>query len=408
MEVRDLVLSALRALRAHKLRSFLTLLGVIIGVTTIVGVVAVISGLDTYVKEKVIRLAPDVYVVDRFGLIQSEKEFIQALKRPLLTWHDFERLLDAGLPHVARVSTRALKSMRVDAGPRHLSNCVVVGCTPNFSDLFKFEFEGGRFFTDNENDMSANVAAVGADIKDELFPGVDPIGKTFLIRGLPFRIIGLFPRQGRTLGMSRDSLVCVPIQVYRKNFMSDKDSLSIQVEARRRGRAWTTPWTRSRLLMRALRHTSFHDPDPFGIITQDSLQDTLEADQPGRVRPHAAGLLREPGRGRHRHHEHHAGERDGAHHRDRHPHGHRREKARHRRQVLLEASILSLCGGILGVLAGVGRGVAGAHGAGFPAQVTLGLVVSSIAVSTLVGLAAGFLPARRASNLPVIDALRAE
>ena len=136
MGLLDLALSALRALRAHKMRSFLTLLGVIIGVTTIVGVVGVISGLDTYVKEKVIRLAPDVYIIDRFGIIRSRKEFIQAIKRPLLVWRDFERLNAASLPHVAQVSTRAFRTMTVKAGDKHLSNVFVVGSTSNFAALF--------------------------------------------------------------------------------------------------------------------------------------------------------------------------------------------------------------------------------------------------------------------------------
>ena len=408
MELSELVLSALRALRAHKMRSFLTLLGVIIGVTTIVGVVAVISGLDAFVKDKVIRLAPDVYIVDRLGIIQSQKDFIQAMKRPLLTWQDFERVSSANLPNTAQVSTRAFKSMRVDVGARHLSNVTVVGSTPNFAELFKFEFEDGRFFTANENDMAANVAAVGADIKDELFPGVDPLGKTLLIRGLPFRIIGLFPHQGRSLGFSRDNIVCVPIQVYRKNFMSSKDSLNIQVQARGGVAGLDASVDEVRSLMRAMRHTSYRDPDPFGILTQDSLQElwkqisqaafvlmllvsSVSLGVGGIVimnimlvsvveRTTEIGIRMAIGA----------------------------KKRDIRRQFLLEAALLSLCGGIIGVLIGALAAWLVRVAAGFPAQITLGIVVSSVGVSTLVGLAAGFLPARRASNLPVIDALRAE
>ena len=408
MELAELVRSALRALRAHKLRSFLTLLGVIIGVTTIVGVVAVISGLDTYVKEKVIRLAPDVYIVDRFGIIQSQKEFLQALKRPLLTFQDFERIQNANLPHVSQVSTRAFKSMRVDAGDRHLKNATVIGCTANFASLFKFEFEDGRFFTSNENDLSANVATVGADLRDELFPGLDPMGRTILIRGLPFRIIGTFPRQGKSIGFSRDNVVCLPIQVYRKNFMSAKDSLSIQVEARGGVEALDDSVGEVRALLRAARHTPFHDPDPFGILTQDSLQalwkqissaafvlmllvSSVSLGVGGIVimnimlvsvveRTTEIGIRMAIG-------------------------------ARKRdiwRQFLLEAALLSLFGGVLGVAAGALVAWLVRTAAGFPAQITPGIVVSAVTVSTLVGLAAGFLPARRASNLPVIDALRAE
>jgi putative ABC transport system permease protein len=408
MEVLDLVRSALRALRAHKMRSFLTLLGVIIGVTTIVGVVGVISGLDTYVKEKVILLAPDVFIVDRIGIIQSEKEAIQAFKRPLLTWSDFERVSAAKLPHVLQVGTRAFKSMRVDAGGKHLPNATVIGSTPNFASLFKFEFEDGRYFTETENDMAANVAAVGADVRDELFQGRDPLGKTILIRGLPFRIIGLFPRQGRSMGFSRDNVVCIPMQVYRKNFMAAKDSLNIQVQALGGVAGLDASVEEVRAFLRALRHTGYHDNDPFGILTQDSLQElwkqisqaafvlmllvsSVSLGVGGIVimnimlvsvveRTTEIGIRMAIG-------------------------------ARKRdiwRQFLLEASILSLVGGLLGVLAGALVTWLVRAAAGFPAQITPGIVLSSVTVSTLVGLAAGFLPARRASNLPVIDALRAE
>jgi len=104
MKLSELFRIALRALRAHKLRSFLTLLGIIIGVTTIVGVVGVISGLNTYVKEKVIVLAPDVYIVTQFGIIRSRQEFLQALKRPPIRWHEYERLNDGSLQYATRIS----------------------------------------------------------------------------------------------------------------------------------------------------------------------------------------------------------------------------------------------------------------------------------------------------------------
>jgi len=404
----DLAGSALRALRAHKLRSFLTLLGVIIGVATMVSVVGVISGLDAYVKDKVIRLAPDVYVVDRFGIIQSHKEFIQALKRPQLTWADFERIQNAHLPHTAQVSTRAFRSMTVKYGDKHLANVFVVGSTPNFAAMFQLETEAGRYFAENENQAAANVAVIGADTRDELFPHVDPLGRTLALGGLPFRIIGVFSRQGKALGFSRDNLVCIPIQVYRKNFMAAGDSLNIQVQARGGVAGLDASVDEVRALLRAARHTSFRDPDPFGILTQDVLQDlwkqvsraafvlmllvsSVSLGVGGIVimnimlvsvveRTAEIGIRLALG----------ARKQDIA------------------RQFLLEAAILSLCGGIAGLLLGAAVAWAVRVLVDFPAQITLGIVCSSIAVATLVGLAAGFLPARRAANLPVIDALRAE
>lgn len=408
MQIGDLVLSALRALRAHKLRSFLTLLGVVIGVTTIVGVVGVISGLDAFVKEKVITFAPEVFVIDRFGIIQSQKAFIQALKRPLITWEDYERISAAGLPHVAQVATRGVKSMRVNAGARHLSNTFIVGSTSNFATLFRFEFESGRYFTQAEDDMAANVAAVGADVKDELFPGVDPIGRTITIQGLPFRVIGVFPRQGSSIGFSRDNVVCIPVQVYRKNFLSVRESLQISAQAVGGVEGMEAAVDEVRSFLRARRHTAFRDPDPFGILTQDSLQElwkqisqaafilmllvsSVSLGVGGIVimnimlvsvveRTTEIGIRMAIG----------ARKRDI------------------RRQFLLEAAILSLCGGVIGVVLGALATWVVRAAANFPAEITPGIVFSAIFVSTLVGLAAGFLPARRASNLPVIDALRAE
>lgn len=408
MQPRDLVHSALRALRAHKLRSFLTLLGVIIGVTTMVSVVGVIAGLDAYVKDQIIRLAPDVFVVDRFGIIQSHGEFIQALKRPALTWADYERVSQAGLPHVAQVSTRAFRSMTIRFRDRHLANVFVVGSTPNFAEMLKFETDAGRYFSDQENQAAAYVAVIGADARDELFPHLDPLGRTLILGGLPFRIVGVFTRQGKALGFSRDNVVCIPIQVFRKNFMGRQDSLNLQIQARGGVEGLDSAVDEVRALLRASRHTAFKDPDPFGILTQDVLQAlwkqisraafvlmllvaSVSLGVGGVVimnimlvsvveRTPEIGIRLALG----------ARKRDIA------------------RQFLLEAATLSLCGGLAGLVAGTAVTWAVRNLVDFPARITPGIIGASLAVSTLVGLAAGLLPARRAANLPVIDALRAE
>jgi putative ABC transport system permease protein len=404
----DLVRASLRALRAHKLRSFLTLLGIIIGVTTMVSVVGVISGLDAYVKDKIIRMAPDVYVVDRFGVILSRKEYIQALKRPPLTWADFERVRDARLPHTGQVSTRAFRTMTVKCGSRHLANVFVVGSTANFAEMFNLDLDAGRYFSGTEDQAAANVAAIGADTRDELFPHQDPLGRTLTLDGLPFRIIGVFSRQGKALGFSRDTIVCIPIQVYRKNFMAANDSLNIQVQAKGGVPGLEASTDEVRSLLRAARHTGFRDPDPFGLLTQDSLRSLWE--QISRAafvlmllvssvslgvggvvimnimlvsvveRTAEIGIRLALG----------ARKQDIA------------------RQFLLEAAMLSLAGGVLGLLAGTGVTWLVRTLADFPARITPGIVLASVSVAVLVGLAAGFLPARRAANLPVIDALRAE
>ncbi|HQL48169.1 MAG TPA: ABC transporter permease [Holophaga sp.] len=407
MKPAELLRIALRALQAHKLRSFLTLLGVIIGVTTIVGVVSVINGLNVYVREKIIVLSPDVYILTRFGIIQSRKEFLEALKRRPITWSEYERCAST-LTRAAMVGAGTGSRGTVNLGNRRLADVQVVGVTPNFAELFNLEFEAGGFFTPMENDAFQPVAVIGANTRDELFPGMDPIGRTILVRGLPFRVIGLMPKQGRSIGFTQDNRIYVPLQVYRTHFMPSNQSLEIYVKPQGGVAGQEASLDETRALFRAMRHTSFRAPDPFGIVTQEAAQAIWRQISGAAfilmilvasVSLGVGGVVimnimlvsvteRTPEIG--------IRLAIGARKRD------------IRRQFLLEAALLSMAGGVVGVLAGgllaaLVKGVAG-----FPAQVTPGIVISGVGLSTLVGLAAGFLPARRASNLVVIDAIRAE
>jgi putative ABC transport system permease protein len=408
MHPSDLFRGALRALRAHTLRSLLTLLGIIIGVTTIVGVVGVISGLNAYVMEKIIVMAPDVYIVQKFGIIRSRAEFINALKRPPITWQEYERISSGVLKNAIQVSAGTGTALAVNSGDRRLPDVVVIGATPNFGAMFNLEYEGGRFFTEEEDRSAKYVAVIGSDTREELFPGLDPIGRRILIKGLPFQVIGLMPKQGKTIGFNQDGRIYIPLNVYRKNFMPANQSLELQIKAAGGVAGIDASVDELRALFRAMRHTSYKDADPFGILTQESLQELWK--QISRVafillilissvslgvggivimnimlvsvveRTQEIGVRLALG----------ARKRDIS------------------RQFLLEAALLALAGGIIGVLLGWGATSLVKALAGFPAQVTPGIVLTGVSLSTLVGIAAGFLPAVRASNLPVIDALRAE
>ena len=408
MNPTELLRASLRAIRAHTLRSFLTLLGVIIGVATIVAVVGVISGLNTYVKEKVIVLSPDVFMVTKFGIIRSRNEFIQALKRPPITWSEYERLTSGILQEATQISAAAGTTMPVNYGDKRLPDIAVMGATGNFADLFSLEIEAGRYFTESENQASQAVAVIGSDTREELFPHLDPVGRVVLLRGLPFRIIGVMPKQGRSIGFNQDGRIYIPLQVYRKNFMASNESLELHIKARGGVEGLDASMDEVRALFRAMRHTSFRSPDPFGIITQESLQQlwktissaafvllmlisSVSLGVGGIVimnimlvsvveRTQEIGVRMALG----------ARKRDI------------------RRQFLLEAALLSAAGGVIGVLVGASGAFLVRALADFPAQITPGIVFTGIFVSTLVGLAAGFLPAYRASNLVIIDAIRAE
>ena len=408
MSPSELLRASLRAIRAHTLRSFLTLLGVIIGVATIVAVVGVISGLNTYVKEKIIVLAPDVFIVQKFGIIRSRREFLDAVKRPPITWSEYERLSSGVLAHASQVGAAAGRAMPVNSGDKRLPDVIVAGTTANFADLFSLEFASGRFFSESENEASQPVAIIGADTKDELFPHLDPLGRTILLRGLPFRVIGVMPRQGRSIGFNQDQRIYLPVTVYRKNFMAANESLELYMKARDGVEGLDAAQDEVRAMFRAMRHTAFRSPDPFGILTQESLQQlwktissaafvllllisSVSLGVGGIVimnimlvsvveRTQEIGVRMALG----------ARKRDI------------------RRQFLLEAALLSAAGGVIGVLVGSGGAFLVRLLGDFPAQITPAIVLTGILVSTLVGLAAGFLPAYRASNLVVIDAIRAE
>ncbi len=408
MNPRELLRVALRAIRAHKLRSFLTLLGIIIGVSTIVAVVGIITGLNTYVKEKIIVLSPDVYIVNKFGIIRSREEFLQAIKRPPITWREYERISGGALLHAAEVSAASSNSMAVNRGGKRLPDIRVIGTTPNFGRLFNLDFEAGGYFSEAENTAARNVAVIGADTRDELFPGVDPIGHTILIRGLPFQVIGNMPRQGKSIGFNQDGRVYIPIQVYRKNYMKPTSSLELHIKAQGGVAGIDASIDEVRAMFRAMRHTSYNAPDPFGILTQESLQELWKAIS--RVAFILLMLVSSVSLGVggivimnimlvsvvERTQEIGVRMAMGARKRD------------IRRQFLLEATLLSAFGGVIGVLLGAAAAMLVKLATGFPAEITVGIVLMGVTLSTLVGIAAGFLPAYRASNLPVIDALRAE
>jgi putative ABC transport system permease protein len=409
MNYEELFRVALRAIRAHKLRSFLTLLGIIIGVTTIVGVVGIITGLNRYVQEKVIVLAPDMYIVTRFGIIRSREEFLQAIKRPQLTWEEYQRISSGVLSHASLTATRSFKTLPVSYGTHRLADTFVVGSTANFARILNLETGGnGRFFTEGEDEAAQNVAVIGADIKEELFPNQDPIGRMILVRGQPFRVIGHMVKEGKGLGINRDQLVVIPFQVYRKNFFAPNDPLDYFIKARGGVEGLSESIDETRAFLRAMRHTSWRDPDPVGFLTQDQLQElwrqistatfvllTLIASVSLGVggivimnimlvsvaeRTQEIGVRLALGA----------------------------KKRDIQRQFLLEAALLSMAGGFVGVILGGSVALLVKAATGFPAQITLGIVCMGVGLSTVVGLLAGFLPARRAANLPVIDALRAE
>ncbi|MGE5347114.1 MAG: ABC transporter permease [Acidithiobacillales bacterium] len=404
MPVGELVSVALGALRLNKLRSGLTLLGVIIGVMTVVSVLSIISGLNDYVTTKVVNLNPDVLVFTKYGIIRNRAEFILARKRKAITMRDL-RVVAEQCRSCGEVGAQAQQTASVHVGRHKLEGVQVTGYSANAASLLNVDLEGGRFFSPSEEQHAAPVAVIGYDVKDQLFPTLDPIGKVVSVNGYPLRVIGLQTRLGKVLGQNKDNVIFVPITFLQKVMTSD-DGIAVLVRpsAGMKGLAETEDEVRT--ILRSLRKTTFRADDPFGVVGSEAIQALWRSISAGAFalmllisgislvvgaivianimfvsvveRTTEIGVRRALG-------------------------ARRRDI---RRQFLFESALLSAAGGAVGVAGGAL--VALVVSRIFPAQVRLSFVVLGLGVATLTGLLAGIAPSAAAANLPPVEAIRHE
>ena len=397
---------AVTALRTNKLRSFLTLLGVIIGVMTVIAVVSIVTGLNDFVTEQLFSLSPDVFVITQFGIITSQEEFLEALKRKRINVDDaraVERLCSAcGAVGISARSNQTLKR----EGEK-LDEVQVNGTTANMAVLSNLDLEAGRFFVDSEVEHAAPMVVIGSDIKTELFGQLDPLGRLVWVEGKPFKVIGLLRKQGAVLGRNQDKQVFVPLGTFRKQF-GTRRSLTLFVRPAEGMSGLEKAQDEVRGILRARRHTPFGGKDPFGLISAGAVEAVWRQISAGAfalvifisgISLVVGGIVIanimlvsviEPTR----------------------EIGIRRalgaQKKDIRRQFLAEAVMLSLGGGLAGVA--LGMLIAWGLSAAFPlpTKVTPGLVTVGLLLSVVTGFFAGYFPARKAANLTPIEALRYE
>jgi putative ABC transport system permease protein len=215
---RDPAFEALAALRAHKLRSALTLLGVTLSVSVLILVVSIITGANIYIQDKVANLGSNVCLVMRFPIITNQQDFFKAMRRNrLITWDDFRALHDGmKLPKGVGLETRTNGKVRL--GTQALDDINIRGVTANIADMDVEEPETGRYITDADNESRSEITFIGQDVATKLFPTVDPIGKTIYIDGMGFQVVGVAKAIGTVFGQSQDNFVYIPVRTLLKRY----------------------------------------------------------------------------------------------------------------------------------------------------------------------------------------------
>lgn len=397
---------ALDALRAHKLRSFLTLLGVILAVTTLIVVMSVVAGMNFYIADKVANLGANVYIVDRFGIITSDDEWVKAQKRPLLTKDDYDAL--RGEMKTSTEMAALLNSTSdVRSGNDLQEDVSVTGITPNYTEIRSLNAALGRNLTEADETHKSPVCVIGTDVVKKFFSNVDPIGKTIRAGTHSYQVVGVTETIGSAFGQSRDNFMFIPLSTYIKEWGTQRDSLLLFVQAPNTEMIPASE-DEARMLLRARRHLPWDAKDNFGILGSDSIM-ALWNSLTGNLAAVAVGLTavflvvggivimnimlasvtertREIGL--------------------------RRSLGARKKHIVLqfmtESAVLAAVGGIMGItfaysLVGLGRSLTS-----IPMKTPISAVIISLGVSTAVGFFFGIYPATRAAKLDPIEALRAD
>ncbi|MFN2576638.1 MAG: ABC transporter permease [Pyrinomonadaceae bacterium] len=276
MKLIEVLKVAIAAIWAHKLRSALTLLGMIVGVTAFVTVVSLIQGFNVYIDEKIAGIGAKSFTIQRFNPFEDFKDTdtIAAAQRRNkdLTMQDYEFIKERATL-IAKIGGKARGTpSQIKRGDQVLDDVFVAGATANTADIENRSIENGRFFTDTEADGAARVAYVGTDIATKLFPAGNPIGGEIDIRGLPYRVIGVESVKGTVFGIPQDTFIVIPLKTYELDFgpLIRQRSLYFMATSKT-DETFNDAVEEARYLMRARRKLAPNEKDNFGIVTPDAI-----------------------------------------------------------------------------------------------------------------------------------------
>lgn len=275
MDFAETLKLAFAAIWAHKLRSFLTLLGMIIGVAAFMIVFSVLQGFNAYVDEKIAGIGSNSFTIQRFNFsdFQNTDTIAEAQRRNKeLTFEDLE-YLRSRIQIVNRIGAKSGGNRReVKAGSKTMEEVTISGAEPIIAEIDKIDVAEGRYFTEIENNNSMRVAFVGRDVVNTLFPNGDAIGREITIRGIPYRVIGIQVAKGTVFGQPQDAFVQLPIKTFGANFGGFRGNRFVYFQATAPSDAlFPDAVEEIRQLMRQRRKLSFGEKDNFGIVTPDAI-----------------------------------------------------------------------------------------------------------------------------------------
>jgi putative ABC transport system permease protein len=408
MTILEAIRIALLSLWANKLRSALTLLGVVIGVAAVIAVVTFVNGINGYVAQKIFNLGADVFIISKVSpVITNIDQFLEGQKRKDLNMDDYHAVLEA-CSHCAMLGASVTKTDgHVKFAEQSVSDTWIRGFTPSMASIIDLDLDTGRMLNDNDEDNRSNVAVIGTDVVENLFSGVDPIGKEIRVDGQIYTVIGVGKKQGKTLGQSRDNYAVIPVSTYLKQFGSH-NSVRISGKANGVGAQLDAAIDEARVVLRGRRHDLPGAPDSFSAETNQSflsiwagLSSTffIAMIAIAGISLVVGGIVimnimlvsvtertREIGI----------------------------RKAMGARsndvmlQFLIESGTMALIGGILGVVFGIAFAKGITAIIGMPSAIELWAVGAGLLVSASVGVFFGVYPAKRAARLDPIAALRFE
>jgi putative ABC transport system permease protein len=407
MEFKEAIKLALQSLWQNKLRTVLTLLGVMIGVASVIAVVTLVNGANTYVTTKFTSYGADVFTVSRFpAFIKGPAEYERLQRRKNVLYDDFIYVRD-NCKRCTGMGAQQATVAKVTRGVNSVTDSTVRGYSWQMPELQNLDIAEGRGFTPTDEEHASQVAIIGTDIRDNLFPGVDPLGLELRVDGEPYTVVGVVEKQGSTFGQSQDNFVGVPLTAFMKTYGAAK-SVTIYIKAGSAGAVLQEAGDEVRVLMRARRHDAPGQPDSFELDVNNTLVGFFSV-VTGMFGAVAGGIAmialvvggivimnmmlvsvsertREIGI----------------------------RKALGARgkditlQFLVESGAMAMLGGFFGVMIGLVVAEIVTLALGFPSRVTVWSAVAGMVMATVTGIFFGVYPAWKAASLDPIVALRSE